>query len=151
MKYAQALAGVAVAAITLVPLARADWTDADGHKMHHPQHPDPNGYDIAVAGWLPADDWQCSQAGYVTDIHFWFSWQGDVAGTIDEVSVNFYSDDPVGDDPTTLDDDPVNTFSHPLTTVWGRSFAGADIVVAGPFGPTSQGWDDPEPTTGNGG
>ena len=46
------------------------------HKMHFPQLPDLEGWDVLAT--LPktlADDWQCSATGLVTDIHFWGSWK----------------------------------------------------------------------------
>jgi hypothetical protein len=68
----------------------ADWDEGDGHKMHWPQLPDPNGYDVFCTAGLPqwpwivlADDWECSESGYVKDIHFWGSWYNDIVGEID--------------------------------------------------------------------
>jgi len=56
--------------------AAADWQPADGHKMHFPQLPDEEGWDVnATAPMILADDWRCSQSGLVTDIHFWGSWR----------------------------------------------------------------------------
>jgi hypothetical protein len=46
------------------------------HKMHFPQLPDLEGWDVLAT--LPktlADDWQCSATGPVLDIHFWGSWK----------------------------------------------------------------------------
>jgi hypothetical protein len=46
------------------------------HKMHFPQLPDLIGWDVlATYPKILADDWQCSETGYVTDIHFWGSWK----------------------------------------------------------------------------
>ena len=71
-------------------VAVADWDEGDGHKMHWPQLPDPNGWDVFCTSWSPqypnvilADDWECSESGYITDIHFWGSWLGDNIGQID--------------------------------------------------------------------
>ena len=71
-------------------IAIADWDEGDGHKMHWPQLPDPNGWDVYCTSWSPqypnvilADDWECSETGYVKDIHFWGSWLGDNIGQID--------------------------------------------------------------------
>ena len=59
----------AVGAILLsVGLAVADWTPADGHKMHFPQLPDANGWDVlATNPKILADDWTCSSTGPVKD------------------------------------------------------------------------------------
>ncbi|MCJ7578787.1 MAG: hypothetical protein MUO91_10085, partial [candidate division Zixibacteria bacterium] len=46
------------------------------HKMHFPQLPDLEGWDVyAVYPKTLADDWKCSATGPVTDIHFWGSWK----------------------------------------------------------------------------
>jgi len=48
------------------------------HKMHFPQLPDEIGWDVlSTAPIICADDWQCSETGWVTDIHFWGSWKND--------------------------------------------------------------------------
>jgi len=68
----------------------ADWDPEDGHKMHFPQLPDPNGWDVYATAGLDqfppialADDWQCPESGWIKDIHFWGSWWGDIEGEID--------------------------------------------------------------------
>ena len=43
-------------------IAVADWNEGDGHKMHYPQLPDPNGWDVDFHDWMLADDWQCSES-----------------------------------------------------------------------------------------
>ncbi|MBI9016816.1 MAG: hypothetical protein JEZ07_06085 [Phycisphaerae bacterium] len=60
----------------------AHWNPDDGHKMHFPQMPDPDGWDVALHPVMLADDFKCSQTGPVTDIHFWISWKDDVVGEI---------------------------------------------------------------------
>jgi fimbrial isopeptide formation D2 family protein/uncharacterized repeat protein (TIGR01451 family) len=78
--------------LTLIPTTVADWDPDDGHKMHWPQLPDPNGWDVYCTAGLDdpsypwvclADDWQCPESGWIEDIHFWGSWQYDWVGTID--------------------------------------------------------------------
>jgi len=57
----------------LVCEAGEPWAD---HKMHFPQLPDEIGWDVlSTAPRICADDWQCSETGWVTDIHFWGSWK----------------------------------------------------------------------------
>ena len=91
---------VGVAVLVLASPARADWVpnaanpmDATNHKMHYPQMPDPNGWDVDfwshtmledpigeeyfVSAAVPADDWKCTGTGPVSDIHFWVSMRGD--------------------------------------------------------------------------
>jgi hypothetical protein len=55
------------------PDCEEPWPD---HKMHFPQLPDLEGWDV-YAGFPKtlADDWQCSATGPVLDIHFWGSWK----------------------------------------------------------------------------
>ena len=75
-------AAVVVAVISAVAMfataARADWDTGDPHKMHFPQLPDPDGWDVNINGDAMFDDWKCSSTGPVEDIHFWVSNKGDV-------------------------------------------------------------------------
>ena len=41
----KSIAVLAVMAM-VAPAAVADWDPGDGHKMHYPQLPDPNGWDV---------------------------------------------------------------------------------------------------------
>lgn len=114
--------------------AMADWYEGDPYKMHYPQLPDPNGWDVKYdEGVRIADDWQCSQSGPVTDIHFWGSWKQDVKGTIDGVNVRIYSDQPA----------EVDQYSRPLDELWERGFTAAEIKVTEDYGAGDQGWYDP--------
>jgi hypothetical protein len=116
------------AALTLAlaaSAASADWKIGDDYKMHFPQLPDADGWDVAFAWMDPgipgvqppmrmsnglADDWRCSQTGAVSDVHFWLSMKGDTtAGNplpfqINSISLTFWNDLPVG---------PNRTFSMP--------------------------------------
>jgi len=59
------------------------------HKMHFPQLPDFEGWDVdAKYPKTLADDWQCSRTGPVLDIHFWGSWK-DIDG--DPETDDFYT------------------------------------------------------------
>lgn len=90
----------------------------DNHKMHFPQLPDPNGWD--VVGSYPeaelADDWMCSESGYITDIHFWGSWCGDMVGTINQFWVTIYSNI------------PGPPYSMPGEILWSAQVSDFDIV-----------------------
>jgi len=57
------------AMLVLAPMARADWNTTDPWKMHFPQLPNNSGQ--YMGGNILADDWQCTESGPVTDIHFW--------------------------------------------------------------------------------
>jgi len=73
-----------VCLVVLVSLLLSDWDPGDGHKMHYPQLPDPNGWDVELlCDYISlADDWQCSETGPVDDIHLWISWEQDDVQTI---------------------------------------------------------------------
>jgi hypothetical protein len=79
---------LAMACVALLAApAIADWNPGDGHKMHFPQLPDEDGWDVnATTNGDPyvclADDWMCSQTGPVEDIHFWGSWKHGNVGQI---------------------------------------------------------------------
>ena len=55
----------------------ADWDVGDGHKMHFPQLPDPDGWDVCLCCQWITDDFTCSENGFITYIHFWNSWNED--------------------------------------------------------------------------
>jgi len=63
-------------------------------KMHYPQWPDEDGWDVrATTPVIVADDWQCTETGYVTDIHWWGSWKNGVEGTLNGFTISIYADE----------------------------------------------------------
>jgi len=111
----------------------ADWDPEDGHKMHFPQLPDPTGWDVhATIPMICADDWMCSETGYVKDIHFWGSWLGDDEGTVTKFKIWIYNDIPVGNN---------YQYSRPGKALWYREII--DFQIRGPYEGT-QGWFWPE-------
>jgi len=73
------------------------WQPGDDHKMHFPQLPDEDGWDVnATYPLILADDWECSETGYVKDIHFWGSWKHDYTGVIDSFVLSIHNDIPAG-------------------------------------------------------
>ena len=110
-------------------VALADWEPGDGHKMHFPQLPDPNGWDVDFHDWWLGDDWKCSETGLVTDIHFWYSWARDEVQDIPWISVEIYSNNP----------GPPST---PHELLWSRTFQDVDFIIAGPW-TGDQGWYHP--------
>jgi len=136
MKLKLSIQLTALLALWAAPAA-ADWLQGEPYKMHYPQLPDPNGWDVNLTGpWVVADDWLCTSTGPVTDIHFWYSWQGNVVKEITGVTATIWSDVPVGD--------PLNPFpySHPGDLLWGRTFLPEQFTIAGPeIG--AQGWLEP--------
>jgi hypothetical protein len=84
----------AVAAVLILNgAARADWNAGDDCKMHYPQLPNPNGWDICLNHQFIADDFQCTETGPITDVHFWVSWKDDNArwDLIQNIGLNFYA------------------------------------------------------------
>jgi hypothetical protein len=112
---------------------KADWDESDSYKMHYPQLPDPDGYDVTnyngTSGEpLPlADDWLCTETGRVTDIHIWGSWQNDSKGEIESFNVSIWSDD------------PGTNFSHPDELLWQHTFFKSEFNERY-WGNGSQGW-----------
>jgi hypothetical protein len=105
-----------IAAIGLAVPAMADWDIGDPHKMHYPQLPDPNGWDVNATYYIGvADDWMCSGTGPVEDIHFWGSWLGDMPDMIEFFHVQIWSNvpDPDGEGPE---------YSHPGELLWHYDF-----------------------------
>jgi hypothetical protein len=110
------------------------------HKMHYPQYPDPAGWDVR----LPeielitdiADDWMCSESGYVEDIHFWISWNGDAVPQDFNVDFNIriYDDIPAGESPT--------EYSMPGNMLWQKSFNPGSYTYEFVF-EHPQGWFNP--------
>ena len=133
---------IAIAVFAIAAPALADWDPGDGHKMHFPQLPNPNGWDIEISSYpnpAPpqhecADDWQCSESGPVKDIHFWYSVQQDGLTVIDHVLVTIYDDDRTGQ------------FSKPGNQLWQRQFdlVNDDFTVVYDAGQGLQGFADPQ-------
>jgi hypothetical protein len=111
-----------IAALVAAVPSRADWDPGDGHKMHSPQLPDPNGWDVDVQQYYVADDWTCSSTGTVSDVHFWLSWQGDHAGppSIDSITLRIHADIPAGTG-------GIN-FSRPGNLLWTGIFQQTDFT-----------------------
>jgi hypothetical protein len=108
---------------TNVPAPDGEWDIGDPHKMHDLQLPDPNGWDLDITSAnKSADDWKCEKSGPVRDIHFWYSWQGDIVGTIEAIKVQIY--DNIPEDPG----DPTS-FSHPGTVQWARDFLPGEFTT----------------------
>jgi hypothetical protein len=120
-----------------LPAIQAHWELGDPHKMHYPQLPDPNGWDVRLLeSSAVADDWRCSETGPVEDIHFWISWLGDGDSVEDIVGItlHIFDDVPAGH--------PEPLWSHPGNLLWQRPFSPAEFTVSEPeYG--AQGWYDP--------
>ncbi len=128
---------LAIMVVAAASPALADWIPGDPHKMHFPQLPDPNGWDInatsdATSQNVLADDWLCTGSGPVSDIHFWGSWRDDFVGMITNVHLSIHEDIPAV---------PGVTFSRPGALLWSMDTDAFNIVPVDP--PSVQGWLDP--------
>ncbi|MBI5864973.1 MAG: hypothetical protein HZB38_10800 [Planctomycetes bacterium] len=119
---------------------QADWNPGDPYKMHYPQMPDPQGWDVNMTfPKVLADDWRCTETGPVTDIHFWFSIEQDRTDVLaallaaGSVHASIHADVPA---------DPTNPFSHPGQLLWSREFSPGAFTIR-PYGQGPQGWYDP--------
>jgi hypothetical protein len=118
--------------ITTGTIVVADWKEGDGHKMHWPQLPDPNGWDVDWGNWYLGDDWKCSETGTVDDIHFWFSCRWDEDPDIREIYVSIWSNN----------EGPPST---PEQNLWDETFLKDEghFIIKGPwYG--DQGWYNPD-------
>ncbi len=115
--------------------AVADWIPDDGHKMHFPQLPNVVGWDVnATNPVVLADDWMCSETGWVKDIHFWGSWMNGIEGQIVSFNLSIHAD--IAADP------PGVPYSRPGMTLWDREIT--NFIIAPPADPPGmQGWYDP--------
>ena len=120
-----------VVTLLLTGSALADWDPGDDHKMHYPQLPDPNGWDVNFTGsTILADDWQCSETGSVSDIHFWLSSRQDMPFDLLDVYVAIHTDDISG------------PFSKPGELLWDATFQQGAFTIR-TYGQGLQGWYDP--------
>ena len=113
-------------------LVVADWAPGDGYKMHFPQLPDPTGWDVNFHDYFLGDDWQCTETGPVTDIHFWISWRQDIMEDLPYVHVLIFSNNPQGP----------GGYSQPFNLLWDEIFTPDQFIIAGPW-TGDQGWLEP--------
>lgn len=111
--------GIMVVVAMLAVPALADWDVGDPDKMHFPQLPKVNGgWDVMSSYYVfLADDFECSETGFINDIHTWVSFKNDAAFIPDTVHLAIWSDDAVGDGGLPGEEID-NTFSKPLEPLW---------------------------------
>jgi hypothetical protein len=119
--------------------AAADWDVGDPHKMHSPQLPKVDGgYDVKASYYrMLADDFQCSESGYINDIHVWVSFYDDVYVDPNTVHLAIWSDDPVGEGGLR----PDNTYSMPSERLWHGD---TTTWTSRLWDTGDQGWYDPQ-------
>lgn len=119
-------------------LALADWNPGDPYKMHFPQLPDPLGWDVDVQNYTLADDFQCTESGPISSIHFWVSWMSDIEGSqFQNIHLSIHDDvpDPDGAGPE---------YSHPGVELWNADLNQGDFQMQYQFyGSGDEGWFDP--------
>jgi len=117
--------------------ALADWNVGDPYKMHYPQLPKMDGWDVrnGYYTWV-ADDWRCSKTGPVEDIHLWVSWQNNLPEwqKILQVHTRIYSDIPAGEGGI--------PYSRPGTELWHYDW-NFSTAMTRLWGTGDQGWFDP--------
>jgi hypothetical protein len=132
-----------------IPVERRGWRAGDPHKMHFAQLPDTFGIDVNFTyPKVLADDWECSETGPVTDIHFWFSAEGDwpdiygeLEAFISSIHVSIHDNIPDPDGPGPL-------FSEPGAVLWEANFPpDPPVVFIEEYGYGPQGWYDPNTET----
>lgn len=111
----------------------------ENHKMHYPQRPDPNGWDVMATGnvSLPnatmlADDFECTGTGWIEDIHFWGSWRDDIEGQVIMFHLAIHDNIPEGP----------HGYSEPGEELWWIEVYEPEYIVT-PEPPGDQGWYDP--------
>jgi hypothetical protein len=139
------------------PVALGDWDLGDPHKMHYPQLPDLNDTGMDVLGGplsvdpndpintvhekFLADDFLCTRAGPITDIHIWASHNGDIRySQTPWFSLVIYKNKPA---------DANVPYSRPGAAVWNaylqptaeRIYATADELFYDPNPDLIIGWD----------
>lgn len=103
--------------------------DLPTNKMHYPQLPDPNGWDVGGEEWsVLADDFLCTSNGPITEVTIWGSWYDDSVGLVTNIHLSIHTDDRTG------------PFSKPGELLW--EWEAADfMVIEEPQ--SEQGWFDP--------
>ena len=126
-----------ILSLTIPPITVAtEWSNA---KMHYPQLPDSTGYDLDFRNTggdnCPlGDDWQCTETGNVTGIHFWISWHDDYDADIPYINVSIWSNGWY----------EAGGIFAPNVSLWSRTFnAETDFTVSEPM-VGDQGWMEPD-------
>lgn len=111
-------------------VAVADWNPGDPFKMHFPQLPDPNGWDVNITNNTVADDWLCTESGDVSDLHFWYSYRNDFFSPIQSIRISIHEDGASAGTP-----------GRPGALLWESTFATGQFTTR-LAGSGAQGWID---------
>ncbi len=104
-------------------------------KMHWPQMPKPDGWDVSFNDCSElADDFLCTESGPISYVRFWVSWKNNLVGNISNLGVTFWSDIPVWENP--------DGYSKPGSLLWQKVFTPNEIDIV-PMDDNLQGWYNP--------
>jgi len=134
--FAASLAALAVLALAVAPAA-AGWEPGDAYKMHYPQLPDPNGWDVNFTFGRLADDWQCTGTGPVSGIHFWFSMHEDYIAELKSIYVGIHANDTSGQFSKLGE----LLWERRFERLWDEPFEGFQYEIR-PYGTGAQGFYD---------
>lgn len=126
--------------------SQADWNPGDPYKMHYPQLPDPQGWDVDVVTDTVYDDFLCTQTGPIEDLHFWVSWQRDLLGPISWIDVSLHRDVPLGADPLLPFSHPDSVMYDGMNRLWYQRFLPGQFTQRWDGG-GPQGWFSPQVPT----
>lgn len=130
--------------ITITTTTVGDWVPADGHKMHWPQTPDLTATGVAVdmpLMRLRADDFRCSETGYITGIHIWGSFETDILPPAGPDGLVFHLS--IWEDIPAAPGTPYY-FSQPGQMLWTKTFTPGTYTIDLAADNTSEGWYDPD-------
>lgn len=136
-----------VIGMILTPASVADWVPADGHKMHWPQTPDLTAAGVAVEMPLMrirADDFRCSETGYITGIHIWGSFEKDELPLVGPGGLIFYLS--IWENIPAAPGTPFN-YSQPGQMLWTMTFGPGTYTIDLAANNTNEGWYDPDMNT----
>ncbi len=118
--------------VAYVHATEEPWPD---HKMHFPQLPDPEGWDVVATqgyvshpGIVLADDFRCTKTGPITDVHLWGSWLWDIEVPIHGFWLSIH------------ENIPGPPYSMPGPELWSAYVTDFEVVLEGQG---LQGWYDP--------
>lgn len=116
--------------LTTIKTVQADWDPGEDFKMHFPQEPDPNGWDICLIDQFLADDFACTESGPIRDIHFWISWLDDFEAQINDETFEVFIFSDAG--------------GMPGMPLWNLLPGQATITYRRMYGQGDQGWHCPQ-------
>ncbi|MBS3767762.1 MAG: hypothetical protein KGY75_06560, partial [Candidatus Cloacimonetes bacterium] len=112
----------------------------ENSKMHFEQWPDldTTGMDVRLSNMILADDWKCSETGYINDFHFWASFDGDNLpaegpGQLSFI-VSIYDNVPAGQG---------TDFSHPGDLLFEQTIMPVEYDVSQVTDNNPEDWYDP--------